>query len=247
MPWPAKPARPTLSEQLRGCHGHSSEKFWDQFYFDYGHASIADLGHVIVCFETSPNSPRFDSKTSPCGMARRNRVGIRTLRPAVVRAGFRFEDRRRKAPTTAFSAASPRSIDSQSTSDPIISEREPRPEVDETGRVPNERCRAHIRCDAVSPPPRGQDERWASRQHQTLESNHQTVVGHNYQNCARSGRTQGCLQTVTVELWGELCGQPAGAYEPLARRSLAMPSRTITRLGLPGPCQIRGRSLRGPD
>ena len=32
-------------------HGHSSEKFWDQFYFDYGHASIADLGHVIICFE----------------------------------------------------------------------------------------------------------------------------------------------------------------------------------------------------
>src|SRR5438552_10758184 len=41
----------SIESSLRWVHGHSSEKFWDQFYFDYGHASIADLGHVIVCFE----------------------------------------------------------------------------------------------------------------------------------------------------------------------------------------------------
>ncbi len=41
----------SIEDSIRWVHGHSSEKFWDQFYFDYGHASIADLGHVIVCFE----------------------------------------------------------------------------------------------------------------------------------------------------------------------------------------------------
>lgn len=41
----------SIEDSLRWVHGHSSEKFWEQFYFDYGHASIADLGHVIVCFE----------------------------------------------------------------------------------------------------------------------------------------------------------------------------------------------------
>src|ERR1041384_8447403 len=41
----------TIESSLRWVHGHSSEKFWDQFYFDYGHASIADLGHAIICFE----------------------------------------------------------------------------------------------------------------------------------------------------------------------------------------------------
>src|SRR5574342_726326 len=41
----------SIESSLRWVHGHSSEKFWNQFYFDYGHASIADLGHVIVCFE----------------------------------------------------------------------------------------------------------------------------------------------------------------------------------------------------
>ena len=40
-----------IEASLRWVHGHSSEKFWEQFYFDYGHASIADLGHVIICFE----------------------------------------------------------------------------------------------------------------------------------------------------------------------------------------------------
>ena len=41
----------SIEESIRWVHGHSSEKFWDQFYFAYGHASIADLGHVMICFE----------------------------------------------------------------------------------------------------------------------------------------------------------------------------------------------------
>lgn len=41
----------SIENSIRWVHGHSSEKFWEQFYFDYGHASIADLGHVIICFE----------------------------------------------------------------------------------------------------------------------------------------------------------------------------------------------------
>lgn len=30
---------------------HDSQKFLDSFYFQYGHASIADLGHLAVCLE----------------------------------------------------------------------------------------------------------------------------------------------------------------------------------------------------
>jgi len=41
----------SIEDSLRWVHAHSSEKFWEQFYYDYGHASIADLGHVIICFE----------------------------------------------------------------------------------------------------------------------------------------------------------------------------------------------------
>lgn len=41
----------SIENSIKWVHGHSSEKFWEQFYFDYGHASIADLGHVTICFE----------------------------------------------------------------------------------------------------------------------------------------------------------------------------------------------------
>lgn len=41
----------SIEESIRWVHAHSSEKFWEQFYFAYGHASIADLGHVTICFE----------------------------------------------------------------------------------------------------------------------------------------------------------------------------------------------------
>src|SRR6201998_3038352 len=30
---------------------HDSSKFLESFYFQYGHASIADLGHIVLCFE----------------------------------------------------------------------------------------------------------------------------------------------------------------------------------------------------
>ena len=41
----------SIEESLKWVHGHSSEKFWEQFYFAYGHGSIADLGHVTISLE----------------------------------------------------------------------------------------------------------------------------------------------------------------------------------------------------
>ena len=41
----------SIEESLKWVYAHSSEKFWEQFYFAYGHGSIADLGHVTICFE----------------------------------------------------------------------------------------------------------------------------------------------------------------------------------------------------
>jgi len=37
----------------------------DQFYFDYGHASIADLGHVVICFEEISGARRHSSGDEP--------------------------------------------------------------------------------------------------------------------------------------------------------------------------------------
>ncbi len=41
----------SIVKSLEWVRGHSSEKFLESFYFQYGHASIADLGHCIFCFE----------------------------------------------------------------------------------------------------------------------------------------------------------------------------------------------------
>ncbi len=41
----------SIRESLEWVRTHDSSKFLESFYFQYGHGSIADLGHVILCFE----------------------------------------------------------------------------------------------------------------------------------------------------------------------------------------------------
>ncbi len=41
----------SIRQSLDWVRGHDSQKFLESFYFQYGHASIADLGHLAVCFE----------------------------------------------------------------------------------------------------------------------------------------------------------------------------------------------------
>ncbi len=41
----------SIKESIEWVRTHDSTKFLESFYFQYGHASIADLGHLAVCFE----------------------------------------------------------------------------------------------------------------------------------------------------------------------------------------------------
>ena len=41
----------SIKDSVEWVRTHDSAKFLESFYFQYGHASIADLGHVTVCFE----------------------------------------------------------------------------------------------------------------------------------------------------------------------------------------------------
>ncbi len=41
----------SITDSLEWVRTHDSAKFLESFYFQYGHASIADLGHLSVCFE----------------------------------------------------------------------------------------------------------------------------------------------------------------------------------------------------
>src|SRR4051794_463059 len=41
----------SIRESMAWVRAHDSQKFLESFYFQYGHASIADLGHTVLCFE----------------------------------------------------------------------------------------------------------------------------------------------------------------------------------------------------
>src|ERR1017187_5820414 len=41
----------SIRESIEWVRTHDSQKFLESFYFQYGHASIADLGHSVLCFE----------------------------------------------------------------------------------------------------------------------------------------------------------------------------------------------------
>ncbi len=41
----------SIRDSIEWVRTHDSAKFLESFYFQYGHASIADLGHVVTCFE----------------------------------------------------------------------------------------------------------------------------------------------------------------------------------------------------
>ena len=41
----------SIRDSVEWVRTHDSAKFLESFYFQYGHASIADLGHLTICFE----------------------------------------------------------------------------------------------------------------------------------------------------------------------------------------------------
>ncbi len=40
-----------IHQSIEWVRGHDSQKFFEHYYFQYGHQSIADLGHLVLCFE----------------------------------------------------------------------------------------------------------------------------------------------------------------------------------------------------
>src|SRR5246500_6092709 len=41
----------SIRDSIEWVRTHDSARFLESFYLQYGHASIADLGHVTMCFE----------------------------------------------------------------------------------------------------------------------------------------------------------------------------------------------------
>jgi thymidylate synthase ThyX len=65
----------SIRASLEWVRGHDSSKFLESFYFQYGHASIADLGHLAVCFEGVSEVAAIEIEDEPLwdGQARSSR------------------------------------------------------------------------------------------------------------------------------------------------------------------------------
>jgi len=55
----------SIRDSLAWVRTHDSHKFLESFYFQYGHASIADLGHAVLCFEGISELAATDIEEEP--------------------------------------------------------------------------------------------------------------------------------------------------------------------------------------
>lgn len=65
----------SIRDSLDWVRAHDSRRFLEHFYFQYGHASIADLGHVVMCFEGLSELAATEIEAEPLwdGQARSSR------------------------------------------------------------------------------------------------------------------------------------------------------------------------------
>jgi thymidylate synthase ThyX len=65
----------SIRASLDWVRAHDSSRFLESFYFQYGHASIADLGHVALCFEGISEVAAIEVEDEPLwdGQARSSR------------------------------------------------------------------------------------------------------------------------------------------------------------------------------
>ncbi len=65
----------SIVDSLAWVRAHDSSKFLESFYFQYGHASIADLGHLALCFEGVSEVAAIEIEDEPLwdGQARSSR------------------------------------------------------------------------------------------------------------------------------------------------------------------------------
>ncbi len=65
----------SIRQSIEWVRTHDSQKFLESFYFQYGHASIADLGHVVMCFEGISELAAIEVEDEPLwdGQARSSR------------------------------------------------------------------------------------------------------------------------------------------------------------------------------
>jgi len=208
----------SIEESIRWVHGHSSEKFWEQFYFDYGHASIADLGHVIICFEDISElaAIRLEDEALWDGQAKSSRyqnfASSRWFVPGQIRG----------SETEALYEGILRSLSEiyRLLHDPLsayLSEREPRPESMKSADYQRTIGARAFDVTRYLLPLAAKTNVGQVVSIRTLEKQMTRLLSSQLPELRAIGEDlKEACQRPPVNLWGELCGQASGLNDPLA-------------------------------
>ena len=208
----------SIEQSIRWVHGHSSEKFWEQFYFDYGHASIADLGHVIVCFEEISELAAIRLEDEPLwdGQAKSSRyqnfASSRWFVPGQIRG----------SETEAVYEGILRSLSEiyRLLHDPLIeylSERDPRPESMKPADYQRTIAARAFDVTRYLLPLAAKTNVGQVVSIRTLEKQITRLLSSQLPELRGIGEDlKEACQRSPVNLWNELCGQVSGLNDPLA-------------------------------
>jgi thymidylate synthase ThyX len=208
----------SIEQSIRWVHGHSSEKFWEQFYFDYGHGSIADLGHVIICFEEISELAAIRLEDEPLwdGQAKSSRyqnfASSRWFVPGQIRG----------SETEALYEGILRSLSEiyRLLHDPLItylSERDPRPESMKAADYQRTIAARAFDVTRYLLPLAAKTNVGQVVSIRTLEKQITRLLSSQLPELRAIGEDlKEACQRPPVNLWSELCGQTAGLNDPLA-------------------------------
>jgi thymidylate synthase ThyX len=208
----------SIEDSIRWVHGHSSEKFWEQFYFDYGHASIADLGHVIICFEEISELAAIRLEDEPLwdGQAKSSRyqnfASSRWFVPGQIRG----------SETEAVYEGILRSLAEiyRLLHDPLtafLSEREPKPDTMKPADYQRTIAARAFDVTRYLLPLAAKTNVGQVVSIRTLEKQITRLLSSQLPELRAIGEDlKEACQRPPVNLWGELCGQKEGLRDPLA-------------------------------
>lgn len=208
----------SIEDSIRWVHGHSSEKFWEQFYFDYGHGSIADLGHVIICFEEISELAAIRLEDEPLwdGQAKSSRyqnfASSRWFVPGQIRG----------SETEAVYEGILRSLSEiyRLLHDPLIeylSERDPRPDPMKAADYQRTIAARAFDVTRYLLPLAAKTNVGQVVSIRTLEKQITRLLSSQLPELRAIGDDlKAACQRPPVNLWSELCGQTSGVNDPLA-------------------------------
>lgn len=208
----------SIENSIKWVHGHSSEKFWEQFYFDYGHASIADLGHTTICFENISElaAIRLEDEALWDGQAKSSRyqnfASDRWFVPGQIRG----------SETEAVYEGIIRSLSEiyRLLHDPLktfLSEREPRPESMKPADYERTIAARAFDITRYLLPLAAKTNVGQVVSIRTLEKQITRLLSSQLPELRGiGGELKEACQRPPVNLWGELCGQTVGLSHPLA-------------------------------